>query len=142
MCSSSKRVSSISPEQLTCLLRNPYAGQGTTVRTGHGTMDWFKIGKGVCEVCILSPCLFIFYAECVCAKLLQSCPVLCIPMDCSPPGSSVHGILQAGILEWVAIPSSKGSSQSRDRTHISYVSCIDRLVLLPLASPQKPHNHA
>ena len=44
----------------------------------------------------------------VCAKLLQSCPTLCNPMDCSPPGFSVHGILQARILEWVAMPSSKG----------------------------------
>ena len=43
---------------------------------------------------------------CVCAKLLQSCPTLCNPMDCSPPGSSVHGILQARILEWIAMPSS------------------------------------
>ena len=53
------------------------------------------------------------------AKLLQSCPTLCDPMDCSPPGSSLHGILQAGILEWVAISSSKGSSQPRDPTGIS-----------------------
>ena len=45
-----------------------------------------------------------------CAKLLQSCPILCDPMDCSSPGSSVHGILQAGILEWVVMPSSMGSS--------------------------------
>ena len=56
--------------------------------------------------------------------LSQSCPTLCNPMDCSPPGSSVHGILQARILEWVAMPSSRGSSQSRDRTWVSYVSCI------------------
>ena len=47
-------------------------------------------------------------------------------LDCSPPGSSVHGILQARILEWVAVPSSQGSSRPRDRTHISYVSCIGR----------------
>ena len=56
---------------------------------------------------------------CVCAKSLQSCPTLCDPMDCRPPGSSVYGILQARILEWVAMPSSKGSSQPRDRTHVS-----------------------
>ena len=54
----------------------------------------------------------------------QSCPTLCNSMDCSPPGSSVHGILQARILKWVAIPSSRGSSKPRDRTHLSYVSCI------------------
>ena len=51
------------PDHLTCLLRNLYAGQETTVTTGHGTMDWFKIGKGVCQGCILSPCLLNFYAE-------------------------------------------------------------------------------
>ena len=51
------------PDHLTCLLRNLYAGQEATVRTGHGTMDWFQIGKGVCQGCILSPCLLNFYAE-------------------------------------------------------------------------------
>ena len=49
--------------QTTCLLRNLYAGQEATVRTGHGTTDWFQIGKGVRQSCILSPCLFNFYAE-------------------------------------------------------------------------------
>ena len=57
------------------------------------------------------------------AKSLQSCLTLCKPIDCSLPGSSVHGILQAGILEWVAMPSSRGSSWPRDQTHVSYVSC-------------------
>ena len=51
------------PDHLTCLLRNLYAGQETTVRTGHGTTDWFRIGKGVRQGCTLSPCLFNFYAE-------------------------------------------------------------------------------
>ena len=51
------------PDHLTCLLRNLYAGQEATVRTGHETTDWFQIGKGVCEGCILSPCLFNLYAE-------------------------------------------------------------------------------
>ena len=50
-------------DHLTCLLRNLYAGQEATVRTAHGTTDWFPIGKGVCQGCILSPCLFNFYAE-------------------------------------------------------------------------------
>ena len=50
-------------DHLTCLLRNLYAGQEATVRTGHGTTDWFQIGKGVGQGCILSPCLFNFYAE-------------------------------------------------------------------------------
>ena len=51
------------PDHLICLLRNLYAGQETTVRTGHGTTDWFQIGKGVGQGCILSPCLFNLYAE-------------------------------------------------------------------------------
>ena len=51
------------PDHLACLLRNLYAGQEATVRTGHGTTDWFQIGKGVRQGCILSPCLFTLYAE-------------------------------------------------------------------------------
>ncbi|KAB0340742.1 hypothetical protein FD754_022869 [Muntiacus muntjak] len=51
------------PDHMTCLLRNLYAGQEATVRSGHGTTDWFQIGKGVCQGCILSPCLFNLYAE-------------------------------------------------------------------------------
>ena len=51
------------PDHLTCLLKNLYAGQEATVRTGHGTTDWFQIGKGVPQGCILSPCLFNLYAE-------------------------------------------------------------------------------
>ena len=51
------------PDHLTCLLRNLYSGQEATVRTGNGTTDWFQIGKGVCQGCILSPCLFNLYAE-------------------------------------------------------------------------------
>ena len=51
------------PDYLTCLLRNLYTGQEATVRTGDGTTHWFQTGKGVCQGCILSPCLFNFYAE-------------------------------------------------------------------------------
>ena len=53
------------PDPLICLLRNLYAGQEATVRTGHGTTDWFQIRKGVLQGCILSPCLFNVYAECI-----------------------------------------------------------------------------
>ena len=53
------------PDHLTCLLRNLYADQEATVRTGHETTDWFQIGKGVHQGCILSPCLFTFYTECI-----------------------------------------------------------------------------
>ena len=53
------------PDHLTCLLRNLYAGPEATVIIGHGTTDWFQIGKGVCQGCVLSPCLFNLYAECI-----------------------------------------------------------------------------
>ena len=57
------------PDHLTCLLRNLYADQEATVRTGHGTIDWFQIGKGVCQGCILSPCLFNLYSVYIMRKL-------------------------------------------------------------------------
>ena len=63
------------------------------------------------------------------AKSLQSCPTLCNPIDGSPPGSPIPGILQARILEWVAISSFTRSSQPRDRTHFSCISCIGRQIL-------------
>ena len=53
------------PNHLTCILRNQYAGQEATVRTGQGTTDWFQVGKGVRQDCILPPCLFNLYAECI-----------------------------------------------------------------------------
>ena len=73
------------------------------------------------------------------AKSLQSCPALCDPMDCGSPGFAVHGILQARIVEWVAMPSSRGSSQPRDQTHISYVSCIGMQVLYHQCHPGSPN---
>ena len=76
--------------------------------------------------------------SCVHAQSLQSCLTLCNSMDCSPPGCSVHGILQARILEWVATPSSRGSSQSGGRAQVSCVSCIGRQVLYPLGHPGSP----
>ena len=68
---------------------------------------------------------------CVCS-ISQSCLTVCSPSDCDPPGSSAHGIFQASILEWVSISYSRGSSQPRDQTHISCVSCIGRQILYPL----------
>ena len=65
----------------------------------------------------------------MCTKSLQSCPTLCHPRDCSPPACSVHGILQARILEWLALFSSRGSFQTRDPICASCVSCIGRQVL-------------
>ena len=70
-----------------------------------------------------------YHFLCAHAKLLRSCWTHCNPIVCSPPGSSVYGILQARILGWVAMVSSRGSSQPRDQTYISYISCIGRWVL-------------
>ena len=75
------------------------------------------------------PCGSIPCWDCVHAKSLQLCPTLCDPMDHSPLGPSVHGILQAWTLEWVAMPSSRGSSQPKEWTRVSYFSCIGRWVL-------------
>ena len=68
----------------------------------------------------------------------QLYPTLCDPMDCSPPGSSVHGISQARMLQWVTVPFSQGSSQHKNRTHVSFVSCIagDSLALSHWRSPE------
>ena len=70
--------------------------------------------------------LYCVLCTCVCAKTLQSCLTLCDPMGCSPSGSSVHGIFQATVPEWVAISSSRGTARSKDQTHIS---CFGRPIL-------------
>ena len=91
--------------------------------------------------------LFLFYIMfTACANLPQSYLTLCDPMDCSPPGSSVHGILQARILEWVSMPSSRGSSWPRDRTCICLPLLHCRHILYPVSylgspiPPQSPFN--
>ena len=101
------------PDHLTCLLRNLYAGQEATVRTRHGTTDWFQIGKGVHQGSILSPspgkntgvgCHFLL--QCIKVKteseVAQSCPTLSDPMDCSLPGSSSMGF--SGQEHWSGVP--------------------------------------
>ena len=99
-------------------------------------MRWYRM---------FSPSLPPSLSPSPCAKSLQSCPTLCNPMDCGPPGSSVHGILQARILEWVAISSSRGSSWPKDQTHIYYISCIGRQVLYHYCHLESPsfsiHTH-
>ena len=79
---------------------------------------------------------FMVDVPCLCMRVFsvtQLCPTLCNPLYCSLPGSAVHGILQARMLEWVAIPFSRGSSQPRDQTRVSCVSCIGRQILYPLS---------
>ena len=79
---------------------------------------------------------FMVDVPCPCVRgcpVTQLCLTLCDPLDCSPPGTAVHGILQARMLEWVAIPFSRGSLQPRDQTRVSCVSCIGRQILYPLS---------
>ena len=89
----------------------------------------------VCETWLFLPTFCLMWdpgtrSTCVPAcSVTQSCLTLCDPMDCSPPGSSDHGILQARILEWVAISYSRGSSWPRDWTWVSCISCIGRQIL-------------
>ena len=80
----------------------------------------------LCFVVLLCVCVCVCVCVCACT---QSCPTLCDPMDYSLLGSSVHGIFQARILEQVAVSCSTGSSQPRDQTHVSCVSCIGRRIL-------------
>ena len=73
-----------------------------------------------------------------CCSVTQSCLIVCSPMGCNPPGSSVNGIFQARILEWVAISNSRWSSQPRDQTHVSYISCISRQILYHCVTREAP----
>ena len=88
---------------------------------------WFHINSRV--ICSTSVKNVMSNLLSVYVLVTQSCPALCYPMDCSPPSSSVHEILQVRLLEWVAISSSRGSSWPRDQTCVSYVSCIGRRIL-------------
>ena len=81
------------PDHMTCLLRNLYAGQEATVKTEHGTTDWFQIGKGVCQGCILSPCLFNLYAEGNGNPLQCSC--LENPRDGGTWWAAIYGVAQS-----------------------------------------------
>ena len=89
--------------------------------------SWVQASGLICTSCVT----LVVHCVCACvsAESPQSCPTLHDPMDCSLSGSSVHGILQARILEWVAVPSSRGSSLPRDQTWVSYVSYSGRRVL-------------
>ena len=90
------------PDHLTCLLRNPYAGQEATVRTVHETTDWFQIGKGVCQGCILSPCLFNLHVEYIIGEgtgnpLQDSC--LENPVDKGAWLVAVHAVAESDTTE-------------------------------------------
>ena len=97
------------------------------------------MGENICKSCIYKACVYSIHKNSLCyATSLQSCLTLFNAIDCRPLGSSVHGILQARILEWVAMPSSRGSSQPGDQTHVSLCLLHWQAGSLPLASPEKP----
>ena len=79
------------PDHLTCLLRNLHAGQEATVRTGHGTTDWFQMGKGVYQGCILSPCLFNLYAE----NIMQNARVVEAQAEIKTAGRNINNLRYA-----------------------------------------------
>ena len=122
-------------DHLTCPMSNLYAGQEATVRTGHGTTDWFQIGKGVCQGCIYHLAYLTYMQSAAAAKSLQSCPTLCDPIDGSPPGSPVPGILQGRTLEWVAI---SFSSAWKWKVKVKLLSRVQLLVNPWTAAHQAP----
>ena len=115
------------PDHLTCLLRNLYAGQEATIRTGHGTTDCFQIGKGVCQGCILSPCLFNLYAEYWRRK--------CQPTPVFLPGES-HG--------WRSLvgysPRGRKESDTTERLHFHFHNGLQNTMNITFICLGKPKN--
>jgi len=103
--------------------------------------EWVVLtGRCMCVCVCVCVCTQARVRMCACTWVVTpSCLTSCDPLDWNPPGSSVHVILQASILEWVAMTTSKGSCQPRYLTYISCVSFIGRWILLPLVPPGKPH---
>ena len=120
--------------------RQDSTGQGKMLTLPHSSYNEsifssvliFSIAFEACYLCVCVYVCMLCVCMCMHTKSLQSCLTLCDPMDCSPPGCSVHEILQTRILKWGAMPSSRGYSWLRDQTHIS-VSCLGK----PLVPPEK-----
>ena len=106
------------------LASTPGSGQNEWIKIVKFIQGWFGVHYSPSQLDELHE----HFKYCVCS-VTKSCPTLCDPVDCSLPGSSVHGILQARILEWIAIFSSRGYSRLRDQTLISEVFCISRQIL-------------
>ena len=125
------------PDHLTCLLRNLYAGQEATVRTGHGTTDWFQIRKGVHEGCILSPCLFNFYIRNIFLCLLEQSSVRTVLMIISLHSVTVHFISWAGLL-------SDSSSSPFQIGYADFIPCLlwsmELLALTPQIAPGRSNS--
>ena len=88
----------------------------------HGNMEKSESNALTARWLCVCVCVYVKGCFCCCCLVTKLCPILCNPMDCSLPGSSVHGVSQARILEWVVMPSSTGSSQPRDRAHVSWLA--------------------
>jgi len=129
------------------MLKSLDTTQGGKIATEFQENNFISLNTKFSMTLLISP--VILYLICkqlrlgaltpMCAKLLQLCPTLWEALDCTLPGSSVHGISLARILEWVAISSSRGSSRPRDRTHVSCVSCVGRLILYCWPTREVPH---
>ena len=107
----------------------PPPKQGKAISAGELTFQEYFQHSTERIYWISSSLLCVCVCVCMCVKSFQLCLPLCNHMDCSPPGSSAHGILQARILEWIAMSSSRGSFPPRDPTHMFYVFCIGRQIL-------------
>ena len=123
-----------SPErtQERCFAENPLSSWGMSAQ-GWGGGEWtWAVNRSIYRHMHGALSLGI------CSRSVAwSCPTFCNPIDCSPSGSSVHGIVPVRILKWVAISSSRGSSQPRDGTYVSFVSCIDRQALYLWHHPEQ-----
>ena len=122
-------VEFVSPKSVLIFWDGPHSVCGMCISLNK-SISYLKKKNNVWVVCYVDFCCFC------CCLITQLCPTLCDPMDCSPPGSSVHGISQASILEWVAISFSKGSSWHRNWTH---VSCIDSQFPYCWATKEAPY---
>ena len=107
-------------------MKGAWHTEGTRVNSNNTRDDTCKSPRREPDVCV---CVCV----CVCVRA-RSCLTLPDPMNCSAPGSTVHGVVQARILEWVAISSSRGSSKPRDQTRISFISCVGRWILYHCAT--------
>ena len=112
-----------------------FGGSRRNLLLGSPSVSWLLLPFFGSLTCV---CVCVCVRVCVWVLVAQLCPTLCDPMDCTPPGSSVHGILQARILECVAISFSRGSSLPRDRTCISCVCCIGSQILYHWATWEAP----
>ena len=131
------------PLQCSCL-ENPRDGGGWwaaiygVVQSGTRLKRLSSSSREIESIGCVCVCVCVLVCVCVCVQLLSHVLSLCDPMNCSPPGYSIYWTFQARILEWVAIFCSRGSSQPRDQTHVSCISCIGRQFFTTSATWRAP----